>query len=94
MSERRSAVAGIPAHDRLVHDALVNSSGRVPNRSDIERQWATIIKGTATRQEIHAWAKRTLREVHTLASAYGWSEREILSMSAVRRALYLEMVQS
>jgi hypothetical protein len=45
-------------------------------------------------QEIHAWAKRTLREVHTLASAYGWSEREILSMSAVRRALYLEMVQS
>jgi hypothetical protein len=45
-------------------------------------------------QEVHAWARRMLREVHALASAYGWSEREILSMSAVRRAMYLEMVQS
>ena len=45
-------------------------------------------------QEVHAWARRMLREVHALASAYGWSEREILSMSAGRRAMYLEMVQS
>ncbi|MGC9969990.1 MAG: phage baseplate protein [Bryobacteraceae bacterium] len=45
-------------------------------------------------QEIHAWARRMLREVHALASAYGWSEREIVSMSAARRAAYLEMVGS
>lgn len=45
-------------------------------------------------QEINAWARRMLREVHALAHAYGWSEAEILSMSAVRRAMYLEMVQS
>jgi hypothetical protein len=43
-------------------------------------------------QEIHAWAQRMLREVHALALAYGWSERDILSMSAARRAIYLEMV--
>lgn len=37
-------------------------------------------------------AKRLLREVHTLAHAYGWHEADILSMSAVRRQFYLEMV--
>lgn len=42
--------------------------------------------------EIAAQAKRLLQEVHTLAKAYGWQEREILSMSATRRQLYLEMV--
>jgi len=42
--------------------------------------------------EITAQAKRLLREVHTLASHYGWCEADILAMSAVRRQLYLEMV--
>ncbi|NJL39388.1 MAG: phage baseplate protein [Leptolyngbyaceae cyanobacterium SM1_4_3] len=42
--------------------------------------------------EIHAWAIRTLREIHILASAYGWGEAEILAMSPYRRRLYLEMV--
>lgn len=42
--------------------------------------------------EIHAWARRLLREVHTLASAYSWSEAEILAMSPQRRQLYLEMI--
>jgi hypothetical protein len=42
--------------------------------------------------EISALAKRLLREVHVLASAYGWSEREILAMTAVRRQFYLELV--
>jgi hypothetical protein len=41
--------------------------------------------------EICAQAKRLLREVHTLASAYGWCEDDILSMSTARRQLYLEM---
>lgn len=42
--------------------------------------------------EIVARAKRLLSEVHTLASAYGWSEEQVLSLGATRRALYLEMV--
>lgn len=41
--------------------------------------------------ELDHWAQRTLREVHGLASAYGWSERDILSMSAWRRRAYLGM---
>ncbi|RME06128.1 MAG: phage baseplate protein [Bacteroidetes bacterium] len=43
-------------------------------------------------QEIEAWAYRTLNEVHILASAYGWREVDILTMSAWRRQLYLQMV--
>ena len=42
--------------------------------------------------EIQAQAKRLLREVHTLAQAYGWRETEILALSNVRRQCYLEMV--
>lgn len=42
--------------------------------------------------EVHAWAQRTLRDVHTLASAYGWREADILSMTPQRRQLYLAFV--
>jgi len=42
--------------------------------------------------EIHAWAMRLLRDVHLLASAYGWSEADILALSPARRQAYLEMV--
>jgi hypothetical protein len=44
--------------------------------------------------EIEARAKRLLLEVHTLASAYGWTENDILSLSEPRRASYLEVVRS
>jgi hypothetical protein len=42
--------------------------------------------------EISTEAKRLLRQVHTLALAYGWREVDILSMSAARRQMYIEMV--
>lgn len=42
--------------------------------------------------EISAWASRILHEVHTLASAYGWREADILTMSLRRRQCYLDMV--
>lgn len=42
--------------------------------------------------EIHAWATRMLRDVHTLASAYGWREADILMLSPSRRQAYLEMI--
>jgi hypothetical protein len=44
--------------------------------------------------EIVAHGKRLLREVHALASAYGWSEEQVLSLGAVRREFYLEMVEA
>lgn len=43
--------------------------------------------------ELDGWARRTLRDVHVLASAYGWSEAAILGLSAPRRRRYLDLVQ-
>jgi hypothetical protein len=43
--------------------------------------------------EIDGLARRLLRDVHRLASAYGWREREILDMTAARRAAYLGMCE-
>lgn len=42
--------------------------------------------------ELQAWAGKTLHEIHQLASAYGWSEREILSLSPARRSAYLGLI--
>ncbi len=42
--------------------------------------------------EVDAWAIRLLREVHSLARAYGWREGDILSMTSWRRHCYLEML--
>lgn len=42
--------------------------------------------------EVNAWANRILREVHLLASTYGWREDDILAMSSWRRQSYLEMI--
>jgi hypothetical protein len=41
--------------------------------------------------EIEAWALQILREVHILASSYGWGEADILALSPIRRQFYLEM---
>lgn len=42
--------------------------------------------------ELDAWARRVVRDVHTLASAYGWRETDILAMSARRRRAYLDVI--
>ena len=43
-------------------------------------------------RELDDWAQRTLREIHVIAGAYGWSEDEILQLSARRRQIYVEMI--
>jgi len=42
--------------------------------------------------ELQAWAMQLFREVHLLASAYGWPESDILNMTAQRRHCYLELL--
>lgn len=42
--------------------------------------------------EIERWGRGMLQTIHFLASTYGWSEGEILAMSAWRRHRYLEMI--
>jgi hypothetical protein len=44
--------------------------------------------------EICSWAQRILSEVHRLARAYGWSEREILDLSPWRRQFYLSLAST
>jgi hypothetical protein len=44
--------------------------------------------------EIQSWASRLLREIHLLASAYGWREADILALSEPRRRAYLEILLS
>ena len=41
--------------------------------------------------ELDVWAGRILREVHLLASAYGWDEGQILALPAARRSHYLRL---
>lgn len=43
--------------------------------------------------EIDAWARRLVRDVDTLARAYGWSEGEILALSPLRRQCYLDLAR-
>lgn len=57
------------------------------------QQWlAAFDIGAFLWSEVDAWARRVLREVHVIATAYGWSEREILNLSAVRRQMYLDLI--
>lgn len=42
--------------------------------------------------ELDAYARRLIHEVHLLASAYGWSEDEVLAVSPARRQDYLDLV--
>lgn len=44
-------------------------------------------------EELDSHARRLLDDVHALASAYGWSEPQILALSDARRAAYLARVQ-
>jgi hypothetical protein len=61
--------------------------------ADCDHQWlATFDIVSYLWNEIDHWARRILWEVHALASAYGWREVDILSMSVQRRQCYLGMV--
>lgn len=42
-------------------------------------------------QDLEHRARRLLTDVHALARAYGWSEREILALSARRRLHYIQL---
>lgn len=44
--------------------------------------------------ELDAWGSRVIDEVHRLASAYHWSEAEILRLGYRRRQRYLELVDA
>lgn len=58
-----------------------------------ERTWQIAFDAASfLYSEVAAQARRVLREVHALARAYAWSERDILAMHPRRRRDYLEML--
>lgn len=60
-----------------------------------QRQWEDAFDiGRFLWTEVESRATRLLWEVHTLASAYGWSEPETLALGDARRAMYLEIVSA
>ena len=89
----------LPQH---IVDALSQKIGKLDPQAEIRtalvcpecsHQWEVLFDiASFLWIEINNWAERTLRTVHQLASAYGWTEKEILNLSPVRRQLYIGMV--
>jgi hypothetical protein len=83
-------------------EALTSAMAEADPQADVQvgvacpacgSRWATPLNIDAYFwAELDEWARRLLRDVHDLAVAYGWSERDILAMSARRRRLYLEVL--
>ena len=76
-------------------DQRRGSAGRRRARAGLPVLRSSVVRGLRYRElsleELHAWALRTLREVHTLARSYGWREADVLALSGTRRQLYLEL---
>lgn len=85
-----------------VVDAVVERMAEMDPQADVDlniscsscgQQWRAVFDIVSFFwSEIDAWARRLLREVHILASTYGWQEGDILALSPWRRQCYLEMV--
>ncbi|MFD7285542.1 hypothetical protein [Streptomyces sp. NPDC059863] len=71
-----------PAADMTLNVNCPECGGATPAALDITSYLWT---------ELDAWARDLLLDVHLLASAYGWSEPEILALSPLRRRYYLEL---
>lgn len=92
------ASSELPAEVQL---AVVSAMATADEQADVEVNlvcpacgcaWSSVFDiASYLGGEMDAWARRLLADVHTLARRYGWSEAAILSMSARRRELYLEL---
>ncbi len=97
---RKHPVSRLPA---AALDAVVRRMAEVDPQADVHtvltcpactHSWqATFDIVSFFWAEIENWAHRMLRDVHRLASAYGWREADVLALSPRRRQLYLEMVE-
>jgi len=80
------------AEDALAHADPLADIRLAVSCTDCGRRWYEVFDvAHFFWAELHAWAVRILREVHVLASAYGWPEEVILGMTPSRRSFYLEM---
>ena len=80
-------VESLPSHDTGAELAI---EFRCPS---CERRWTAVLDvASFVWRELVARAQRLLLDVHTLATAYGWTESEILALGSSRRAAYVSLV--
>jgi hypothetical protein len=60
---------------------------------ECDTHWTTLTNvGEVLWAELRDRAERLLLEIDALARAYGWTELQVLALSATRRAAYLQLV--
>lgn len=101
---RRDEEIGVDQSPTPVMEAVINRMAELDPQADTQllltcsacnHHWHTLFDIVSFFwSEIQAWASQVLREVHILASAYGWREEDILAMSPIRRQLYLGMARA
>jgi hypothetical protein len=84
-------------------DALAERMGEMDPRADVkaalacpscEHRWQAVFDIVAFFwEELGDQVRRILRDVHVLASAYGWRESDVLGLSPWRRQHYLDLVR-
>lgn len=97
--EETAAVDDLPPH---AIDAIAARMSELDPQADVSfdvdcpacaRRWREPFDVvTFLWSELDAAARRALADVHRIAIAYNWSERDILALSPARRAAYLEML--
>ena len=101
-ARRNGAEESVQTLPELVTTAVAERMAEADPQADVElafscpacgHVWSAAFDvGSFLWSELDAWTRRTLHDVHALASAYGWSESEILALGT-RRQLYLELVR-
>jgi hypothetical protein len=85
------AVNELGSHlERLDPGAVVSFILRCPN---CNHDWSAAIDvGGAVWAELQRAAEQSVIEIDALARAYGWTEEDVLRLSPMRRAAYLQLV--
>jgi hypothetical protein len=96
---QNSSINSLPKHiveaigtriEVLDPQAEININLQCPECS---HQWDVLFDITSFLwTELNDWAERTLQLIHKLARGYGWTEKEILNLSPIRRQLYSGML--
>ena len=76
-----------------IEQGLILLAAACPESSFEELTQLSIGRRDAQLLKLREMIFGSLRDVHALASQYGWRESDILRMSARRRQFYLEMIE-
>jgi hypothetical protein len=92
--------AALPAHVvERIEDAMAEHDPQADVAfalfcSECGHEWeAAFDAGRFLWTEVDRWARRVLVDVAALASAFGWTEAQVLRLSPLRREAYLELVE-